>query len=61
LVRDLPATSGSLPERVAALGLDAVELEEWEEVVDPGGGEVDVFVACAHEIYDLVESLASVL
>ncbi|MEY2420737.1 MAG: protein arginine phosphatase [Acidimicrobiaceae bacterium] len=61
LCRDLPADERPLVERVAALDLGAIDLEPWEEVVDPGGGEVDVFVACAHEIYDLIERLATLL
>jgi protein-tyrosine-phosphatase len=35
-----------------------VELAGWEEVVDPGGGEVDDFVACAREIEVLVARVA---
>jgi protein arginine phosphatase len=54
---------GPLPiaSRVALLGLASVELEPWEEVVDPGGGEVEVFVACAREIVVLVDRLAELL
>ena len=58
LVRDLPATSGTLAERVASLGLADVALEEWENVEDPAGGEVDVVVACAQEVAALVDQLA---
>lgn len=36
----------------------AVELADWEEVVDPGGGEVEAFVACAHEIVGLIDRVA---
>jgi protein-tyrosine-phosphatase len=43
---------------VAALDLADVELEEWEEVVDPGGGDIDEFTAAAVEIDRLVRSLA---
>ena len=57
LVRDLP-DGEVLAEQVAALRLGEVELEDWEEVVDPGGGETEVFVACAREIDALVEELA---
>lgn len=35
-----------------------VDLADWEEVVDPGGGEVDDFVACAHEIVGLIDRVA---
>jgi protein-tyrosine-phosphatase len=58
LVRDLPSTTGSLADRVGALGLADVELEEWENVEDPAGGEVDVVVACAQEVAALVDDLA---
>jgi protein-tyrosine-phosphatase len=61
LVRDLPGTTGSLTERVASLGLAEVELEEWENVEDPAGGEVDVVVACAKEVAALVDELAALL
>jgi protein-tyrosine-phosphatase len=57
LVRDLPG-GDLLADQVAAMRLDEVELEDWEEVVDPGGGETEVFVACAREIDDLVHQLA---
>ena len=50
-----------LADRVAGLGLAEVELEPWEEVVDPGGGEVEVFIECAREIVPLVERLAELL
>jgi protein-tyrosine-phosphatase len=61
LCRDLPIDDRPLAERVTTLALGDAELEDWEEVVDPGGGEVEVFVACAREVYDLIERLASVL
>src|SRR5690606_25394917 len=57
LVRVLPHAPADLPlaERVAALDLHLVELEEWEEVVDPGAGEQDVFDACADELRELLD------
>ena len=61
LVRVLRRDHRPLRERVAELRFDQVELEDWEEVLDPGGGDVDVFVACAHEVDDLIERLAAVL
>lgn len=54
LVRDLDS-DGPLSERIARLGLHSVELEPWEEVIDPGGGEVDDFVACAFDVVDLID------
>jgi protein-tyrosine-phosphatase len=60
LARDLPATSGSLAVRIAALHLADVELEPWEDVDDPAGGTPDVFHACAVEIHDLLTALRPV-
>ena len=61
LCRDLPDADAPLGDRVSALDLAGVELEEWEEVVDPGGGEVDVFVECAHEVFELIDRFAGKL
>lgn len=57
LVRDLPEAD-TLGEQVAALRAHEAVLEPWEEVVDPGGGEADVFAACAREVDALVHELA---
>ncbi|HSO94971.1 MAG TPA: hypothetical protein VLV81_02910 [Acidimicrobiia bacterium] len=61
LARDLPATTGPFPDRVAALGLDQITLEGWEDVVDPAGGDLPEFEACAREIHDLLQQLAPTL
>jgi protein-tyrosine-phosphatase len=61
LCRDLPSTSGSIEERLASLRLDEVELEPWEDVDDPAGGEDDVFARCATEVVDLVGRLHACL
>jgi protein-tyrosine-phosphatase len=58
LVRDLPHEPGALSTRVAALDLADVELEPWEDVDDPAGGDVDVFIACARDLLHLVRDLA---
>jgi protein-tyrosine-phosphatase len=58
LARDLPAHDAPLAERVASLGLAEVELGDWEEVVDPGGGDADDFATCATEVVGLVADLA---
>lgn len=58
LVRDLPDAPLLLAERVRSMGLAEIELEPWEEVVDPGGGDADTFAACAREVVDLVGRLA---
>lgn len=39
----------------------AVELEDWEEVVDPAGGEQADFDACADEISELIDKLIPLL
>jgi protein-tyrosine-phosphatase len=61
LCRDLSRDDRPLAERVAVLDLGAVELEPWEEVVDPGGGDADVFLECAREVVSLIDQLAQVL
>jgi protein-tyrosine-phosphatase len=57
LVRDLPVGPAPLAERLEPMGLDTVELDEWEAVVDPAGGDLEVFIACAREIADLLHEL----
>jgi protein-tyrosine phosphatase len=54
LARDLPAGEAPLAERVAGMHLDEVELSPDEDVVDPAGGDLDVFVDCAREIAELL-------
>jgi len=61
LVAQLPGGAEPLRERVGSMGLDVAPPEAWEDVIDPGGGEVDAFVACAHHIRELVVRLAVVL
>lgn len=58
LARDLPSGGAPLAERLAGLHLADIELEAWEEVVDPGGGDADRFAACAAEVVELVAALA---
>jgi protein-tyrosine phosphatase len=55
LIRHLDAGPEPLADRLVALELDSVEIEPWEEVVDPAGGDQDVFHACAAEISDLLD------
>jgi protein-tyrosine phosphatase len=61
LARDLSPGSDPLAARVASLGLETTELEEWEDVTDPAGGDLPEFEACAQEIRDLVARLAPAL
>jgi hypothetical protein len=49
--------STSLAQRVTELAAADVELEPWEEVVDPGGGEVEDFINCAIEVVQLCDEL----
>lgn len=56
LVRHLD-THGSLNDRLMTMSLADVELEPWEEVVDPGGKEVEDFISCAIEVAELVDAL----
>lgn len=58
LARDLPDGDAPLADRVATLRLAEHELEPWEEVVDPGGGDAEAFAACAREVVALVAALA---
>ncbi|HTK14813.1 MAG TPA: hypothetical protein VL769_00355 [Acidimicrobiia bacterium] len=57
LARDLPPGASPLSVRLAPLHLDQVALEPWEDVVDPAGGDLDIFVACAREIADLLHEI----
>ncbi len=57
LSRDLPEGPASLGDRLAPMRLHEVELEPWEDVDDPAGGDIDVFVACARQIADLLHDL----
>jgi len=61
LTKQLAPAPTALAERISALDLGNVELEPWEEVADPGGGDVDAFVACAREIVGHVDRLAELL
>jgi protein-tyrosine-phosphatase len=57
LARDLPADRTPLFERLAPMRLHEVQLEPWEDVHDPAGGDVDVFMECAREIADLLHEV----
>lgn len=57
LVRQLAEGPAPLAERLGALALEGVELEPWEEVIDPAGGDHDVFHASADEISGLLDQL----
>jgi protein-tyrosine-phosphatase len=57
LTRDLPDDKSPLFERVARMRLHEVQLEPGEDVLDPAGGDLDVFLDCAREIADLLHEL----
>jgi protein-tyrosine-phosphatase len=57
LVDHLAPAGGTLDSRLAQLDLAAVDLELQEDVVDPAGGEVDDYKACAAEVDYLVREL----
>jgi len=61
LVRDLEpsdtAAGTGFGSRVAGLALGDVDVEPWEEVVDPASGDQDVFDRCADELLELVAAL----
>jgi protein-tyrosine phosphatase len=57
LARDLPDDKSPLFERVARMRLHEVQLEPGEDVLDPAGGDLDVFLDCAREIADLLQLL----
>lgn len=57
LCRDLPAGPPGLGDRLAGMGLASVDLEEWEDVEDPAGHDVDAYVARAEEIWELTGRL----
>ena len=61
LARDLPRLDGPLGARISALSLATRELEPWEDVDDPAGGDAEVFHACAREIHALLEPLGPLL
>jgi protein-tyrosine phosphatase len=57
LTRDLPDDDSPLSERITKMRLHEVALERWEDVHDPAGGDLDVFVECAGEIAELLHEL----
>jgi protein-tyrosine-phosphatase len=57
LARDLPSDGAPLVDRVAAMGLADVVLEPEEDVLDPAGGDLDVFLECAQEIAALLHQV----
>lgn len=61
LCLDLAGGDDPLSQRVDAVGLAKVDLGVGEDVTDPAGGDTDVYVACAQELWGLTEDLARLL
>jgi len=57
LARDLPDDGSPLGERLATMQLGEVALEPDEDVLDPAGGDLDVFLDCAQEIASLLHTV----
>ena len=58
LSRDLAPGDTPLRDRLHALGLADVEIEPWEDVVDPAGGPPEAYVAVAQDLDALIADLA---
>jgi len=57
LARDLPDDGTPLVDRLAGMRLHEVGLEAGEDVLDPAGGDLEVFLDCAQEIADLLHAV----
>ncbi|MFV2039163.1 MAG: hypothetical protein ACC660_02870 [Acidimicrobiales bacterium] len=57
LVRDLEGGDAPLLSRIGALDAGQLEVEPWEEVVDPAGGDQAAFDRCLAEITELMNKL----
>jgi len=58
LARDLGPGAEPLPARLKLLQPATIELEPWEEVADPAGGELPEYLACAQELDGLIARFA---
>jgi protein-tyrosine phosphatase len=61
LCETLTPSPPGLDERVAALSLQKVELDDSEDVLDPAGHEADVYAACVDELWGLCRTLFTLL
>ena len=57
LARDLPDDGTPLSDRLARMRLHEVDLEPGEDVLDPAGGDLEVFLDCAQEIAELLHAV----
>jgi protein-tyrosine phosphatase len=61
LCQHLAPAPPALDQRVAALGLGAVELDDAGDVLDPAGHEADVYAACVEELWGLCRTLSTLV
>ena len=61
LCETLTPSPPGLDERVAALTLQNVELDDSTDVLDPAGHEADVYAACVDELWGLCRTLFTLL
>ena len=58
LVRQADHHSGPIDHWISAAGLNGHEPNPDEEIVDPGGGEVDGYIIAARRIVELIDRIA---
>jgi protein-tyrosine-phosphatase len=61
LCANLAPAPPALGARVASLHLDAVELDDSGDVLDPAGQEADVYAACVDELWGLCQTLIALV
>jgi protein-tyrosine phosphatase len=61
LCQHLAPAPPALDQRVAALGLGTVELDDAGDVLDPAGHEADVYAACVEELWGLCRTLSTLV
>lgn len=61
LVRHLDPPGAAFADRLGLLQPAEVELEPWEEVADPAGGDLPEYLACARELDDLVRRFVTLV
>ena len=58
LVRDLAQSGEPFVARLKLLQPATIDLEPWEEVADPAGGELPEYLACVQEVDGLIARFA---
>jgi protein-tyrosine-phosphatase len=61
LCTNLALPPPALGARVASLHLQAVELDDSQDVLDPAGHEADVYAACVDELWGLCQTLITLV